>query len=807
VPDAELRRQRAAYRRGLLRATALYGTISLVTGALAVVAFRENRRGNVLLGRYRAAAIRAGSEAGRANRGEHTARLQAARAENERGKAETARRKAEQARIRMERLADERRKLQLLADAARIRADDNAAAATRAAGRAVHAEGRARSEAENAHGQLYIAQMSLMQQASDAGNIGRARELLEAQVPPPGKSDLRDFEWRLFWQRCSSGDLVTLRGHKGSVAWADYAPGGRTLATSGFDHTIRLWDVLTHRQLAVWDAHKNWVTCVAFSPDGQTLASSGDDGQVVLWSVARREMVRSFQCRKGEWPSNLVWSPQGDRLTWCTTTGGLYTAHPTAEKARRTAADRTPLLTVAYSPDGKTLVCAGLSPRLHVFDARTLDRRQVVTDGIRDVWRLVFSPDGRRLASSGHEGLIQIWDPAQFRVLQTLKGHQLGVGGLAFSPDSTRLVSGSFDQTVRLWDVADGTERISLTGHTGLVGCVRFAPDGRTVISGSADTTARIWDAAALPNTRTVPPEARTASALAVSRRGRLAAIGNPNDEGSIQVWDPLEPAGRRELRAPRMGRTEALALSPDDCFVAAADRGRLRIWDLRTGSLVTVQESDSRDMALCFSPDGKLLASVDPTRGRVRFRETRGWRVVREVAAVTVSTTGFPQLVFTADGRTLIANGLDGTLRFCSVSDGRVTGTLTCPGGYVRAFRLSPDGKLLATSAADGSIQLWDVASRRRLGDLTGHKSYVLALAFSPSGKSLLSASEDGTIKFWNLALRQEVVTLRDVGAELMDAEFLQDQQHLITRERRGEVRVYEASALPPRNTRQARR
>ena len=53
------------------------------------------------------------------------------------------------------------------------------------------------------------------------------------------------------------------------------SPDGKLLATGGVDRTIHLWEVLTGRELARWEAHDSGVTALAFRPDGKTLVSGG----------------------------------------------------------------------------------------------------------------------------------------------------------------------------------------------------------------------------------------------------------------------------------------------------------------------------------------------------------------------------------------------------------------------------------------------------------------------------------------------------------------------------------------------------
>jgi WD40 repeat protein len=64
-----------------------------------------------------------------------------------------------------------------------------------------------------------------------------------------------------------------------------FSPDGKTLAVGNGDETVGLWDVTTHRTIAVLRGHIGLAT-VAFSPDGKLLAVGNDDGTIKLWDVA-----------------------------------------------------------------------------------------------------------------------------------------------------------------------------------------------------------------------------------------------------------------------------------------------------------------------------------------------------------------------------------------------------------------------------------------------------------------------------------------------------------------------------------------
>ena len=72
-------------------------------------------------------------------------------------------------------------------------------------------------------------------------------------------------------------------------------------------------------------------------------------------------------------------------------------------------------------------------------------------DHTADVLSVDFSPDGRTLVSGDWNHEVHVWDVARRQKRATLRGHFVGVGMVRFSPDGKTIASSSEDSTIRLW--------------------------------------------------------------------------------------------------------------------------------------------------------------------------------------------------------------------------------------------------------------------------------------------------------------------------------------------------------------------
>ncbi|HEX3049689.1 MAG TPA: hypothetical protein VHP83_03460 [Aggregatilineaceae bacterium] len=83
------------------------------------------------------------------------------------------------------------------------------------------------------------------------------------------------------------GDEGVYEGHEGPILAVDWNPTQPLIASSGADHTVRIWDADTGEMIQIIQTRSD-VGTVAWSPDGDTLVYSLEDGTLERLAFPRR---------------------------------------------------------------------------------------------------------------------------------------------------------------------------------------------------------------------------------------------------------------------------------------------------------------------------------------------------------------------------------------------------------------------------------------------------------------------------------------------------------------------------------------
>jgi WD40 repeat protein len=214
----------------------------------------------------------------------------------------------------------------------------------------------------------------------------------------------------------------------------------------------------------------------------------------------------------GKWAVTGAWDGNGERSLrlWDIDNGTELTLingmHDNVFKGMH---DNVRCLTL--SPDGR-FFAAGHFPESQA--GRAVHFLNVVTPGTIRLWDLedgrmirsfsghtnvvssiAFSPDGKTLVSSSFDKTIRLWDVATGKELKRFVGHTGPVECVAFTPDGRRLVScGDQDNpTLKVWDVTTGRQLLESAPVEGGFISVAVRPDGHQCVTTGKDGIVRLW--------------------------------------------------------------------------------------------------------------------------------------------------------------------------------------------------------------------------------------------------------------------------------------------------------------------------
>src|SRR5262249_6506460 len=240
--------------------------------------------------------------------------------------------------------------------------------------------------------------------------------------------------------------------HESGVQCSCFLPGNRTLATGGFDGSIRFWDTDTGKEMRVFRGHRADIRCLAFTPDGKTMASASWDTTVRLWDVASGKTLH------------------------------VLSGHQTAA------------LRCAFVPNGKRLVTSDGSGTLRQWDVASGKKLPGFVGHADYVTTLAYTPDGRMLISAAHDRTVRLWEGATTRPRQVIPLPAVSLaGGVQISPDGKTMAVVRKDKTIRVVDLVSGKELHTLRGYKRFASFFMiYSPDGKALVS--YDQGMDIWD-------------------------------------------------------------------------------------------------------------------------------------------------------------------------------------------------------------------------------------------------------------------------------------------------------------------------
>ena len=542
--------------------------------------------------------------------------------------------------------------------------------------------------------------------------------------------------------------------------------------------------------------YPGFVYAAAVSPDGRYIATAAstpsaagrNDPTVRLWDSRTHRQLAALQTG---YTLSVAFSPDGRTLAAAVLSKRAVQLWNVTTRRVIRIVTGPGASALAFSPDGRLLAVAEGDREVHLLNPATGAQVAVLPDGFRIVMSLAFSPHGRLLAVGGEvggttfaqdRGLTQVWDVRTRTSVARLPSAGANiVNSVAFSRDGRLLASAGNASLITLWDPVTGRVLPPLAG-LGNIGAVAFSPDGLDIVAGGVDGAVRYWHTSSRRSFTGYTGYHGAIYTLAFSRGGRTLVVGGAT--GAV-----LLNHGGDDLPTP--AAVTSVALSRNGRMIATGGiDGAVRIWNAATGWPTRVISANRGGVqSVAFSADGRLLASGGGDH------HVRLWNPATGAPLAALHTTGpvATGVAFSPDGSLLAATsfaenptaaGQVNAPSGIQVWDTR-TRKLLATGKYqygaLAGPAFSPDGSLLAY-AIGGSGDQVVLASTRTLGTVAvlNTDSQVHSLAFSPNGRTVVAGGGNGTVTLWDTSTYRRIRSITAGPSPALAVAFSPDGQTL---------------------------
>jgi len=525
---------------------------------------------------------------------------------------------------------------------------------------------------------------------------------------------------------------------------------GKQVAFGTANGNLVLYETATGTAVARLE-NQGQIVQLAFTPDGDGLygrTSVPDDKQaraesqhsLIVWRRAKdgswsRQSERSISNLPGLIPTRrdllIVLEDKSEIRLVDAASGQLVGAVPMAQGQRFPSA-----LAVSFDLSLAAIANAGatnqVSTTIEVWDLATQQRRIRLSPGEGDVHGLTFSSDARYLAYTTDNGVVA-YETSEYKPVTSYHGYLAG-SATWVGDGRTLAIPLSQENGVRLFEVTSATELTRLTTQGQGVRNVRSSLDGAVLVALDFAGSALV--------------------ARLVETRERLHLIGHGGGVPGVE----FSTDGRRIAST---GKDETV-----------------RIWDSATGKPLQVFQEHVEGQAVCFSPDGRWIASGNYRNNQVLLRSSGDGQRLLVLGDEPPSGIGTWSCAFSPDGKILLAAG-DG-LRAWELVPRRggdagppfeARPLFSEPGSYRNLVIHSTgkwigfDGTLPSNGHYASFIRGLEPHNKPELAD--NRSAAVQTLGFINDGLSLLSFdAKDRTVRFWDVQGRRLARTLPTVAS-----------------------------------------
>jgi WD40 repeat protein len=460
------------------------------------------------------------------------------------------------------------------------------------------------------------------------------------------------------WDTSTGHEILSLPCRHGGAFCVAFSPDGKRLAGALLGQRVTVWEAATgQEQLSL----KISATSVTFSPDGQRILTSGDKfapfSQVKVWDAITGEEVYATESGNGQ----VVCSPDGQHLACPDGIDGVLVWDAPRDLRRVLPKNETDDVlpknemgelsrpgAMFFSPDAERLTVVGTACQVvQEWDMRTGSLQQTRFLDLGELSQWYMSPDVRHLAmlrQKDQQRELELWDVARVLKISSYPVEADLLVPVCFSPDGRRMARGHViadektgrwvGAVVRVCSTETGAEEALIEVQGSGISGLLFSPDGEYLAAKHTDGLdfGGPGEPAEFPAERTVAVklweigQEKEVFSFTISRNANFSTMAFSSDrrllaiysgDRDVKVWDTHTGKERIALPSVRDPLTQ-LVFSPDGSYLAGTDGKGVRVWDIRTGTVIPLDLAPlpGQVLAVALGADVLRLATFDEKQG-----------------------------------------------------------------------------------------------------------------------------------------------------------------------------------------------
>jgi len=592
-------------------------------------------------------------------------------------------------------------------------------------------------------------------------------------------------------------------------------------------------------------AHDTEVECLTFSPDSKILASGTgwDKGEIKLWSPETGEELQSIQTEDKaiksldfNADSKIIVSTDDSKLEFRDTTTGrilkkvkskyencLIAYSPTKEIIAFLESTRYPskvstnisissalsgklirkivdpeisVTHIAVTNDGKIVIGAGSIAKvgnryrdkmpyaaLRLWSTETGEPINTYSIEKSRIAAIALSPNSKYIAIGFDNMLIHLVSANTGNLIRTiqnaeerswgndLRGLNEKMAGLVFSPDS-RILASAEGLSIKFWKIYNGDLIKKIDDPDGVLS-IAWSPDGMFIAYGSTLSDNRY---------RLGPPEGYSIKLIKNKLTKKRKIIEKPIIQAPIsseapenQNWKIEKDDSILTIRACNVSwPCKSICFSPDGKMLASGS-GNISIWSMESGESVKEMRAEKHEFTneittMAFGKDGKSIVfggrfMVDLRLWRLDEDTVTGGFADEPYSKVS-HNSDITSVAISPDGRYLASGAEDGYAKLWNLNTKAYIRTFqesimdrTQPNG-VNYLAFSPDGSILATTGSTWTkdneklwfIRLWSVNTGKLIRNCEKSIEPISSFAFSSDGKTIYTWFFKKSVQIWSV-------------------------------------------------------